>query len=556
MEFDEMKLTSLFLSVLLLYTPAISVADEYTYETQAALKSLGYDIGKVDGSYGPNTNGELAKFCESQDIEFNDEITPEIWVELATVAKQNFLIPYLSADQREFNPKSSNLLVSTSEYKYGNNMCHFLVNFIQDDSSSGWGHPVSFQNYQKAFSEMVVPNIEHLDEFDMAFFWSDPVDFEGISGVFKNSILASSQDCYSEPKNLESCQSIISIASWFADQSAFVWNKKIASLGSKSNTQTSPDDTYYFTVKEVIMPLLFAYSTASEIVGVPEQDKKIKKWAYAAVVQNTFDPFVDKKNQTRDMVFYEPGKDKKAACDKYVLSLNHSLYGALAMTAYGAIWSDANFFTQAFDRLKYSLDSGAVNEEGVNLCAASRGAAAMLYSGADLQNILTVIEIGRRNGLDMESQEVEAKVEKMGRFLIDAAFNPELIYPYAKEDRMSWCSENYKDQCMFVLYGRVISFSWVRHFMTLFPDSSLTADVNALLVDPQSYPTAGENAERIASSILKSNFMVDEVKWELFDEPDDWLEQKFRGLSTPHFFNLAGGSLVSNICAFGGRQPK
>jgi hypothetical protein len=50
--------------------------------------------------------------------------------------------------------------------------------------------------------------------------------------------------------------------------------------------------------------------------------------------------------------------------------------------------------------------------------------------------------------------------------------------------------------------------------------------------------------------------MVDEVKWELFDEPDDWLEQKFRGLSTPHFFNLAGGSLVSNICAFGGRQPK
>lgn len=551
-----MKLTSLFLSVLLLCAPAIASSDEYTYETQSALKSLGYDIGKVDGSYGPNTNGELAKFCESQDIEFNDEITPEIWIKLATAAKQNFSIPYLSADQKEFNPKSSNLLVTTSEYKYDNSMCHFLVNFIQDDSSDGLGHPVSFQNYQKAFAEMVVPNIENLDEFDMTFFWSDPVDFEAMSGVFLNSILASSQDCYSEPQNLESCRTIISVANWFADQSAFVYNKEIASLGSKSNTQSSSADTYYFTVKHVIMPLLFAYSNAIELVGAPEQDKKIGEWAYAALIQNTFDPFVDKKNQQRDMVFYEPGKDKKAACDKYVLSLNHSLYGALAMTAYGAIWSDTNFFTQAFDRLNYSLSSGAVSEEGVNLCAASRGAAAMLYSGADLQNILMVIEIGRRNGLDIENQEVESKVEKMGRFLIDAAFNPELIYPYAKEDRMSWCSENYKDQCMFNLSFRNISFSWVRHFMILFPESSVTADVNALLVDPKSYPTAGVNPERIASSILKSNFMINEVKWELFDEPDDGLEQKFRGLGAPHFFNLGDNSMVSNICAFGGRQPK
>jgi hypothetical protein len=550
-----MKLTALLLSLFVVLTPAISGADEYTYETQAALKSLGYDIGKVDGSYGPNTNGELAKFCEKQGIEFNGQITPTIWVELASAAKDKFPIPFLSVDQKEITPKTSKLAISTSEYKYLPKMCRFLVDFIQDDTSYGWGHPVSFQSYQKAFSQMVVPNIENLDEFDMTFFWSDPVDFEQISGVFLNSILASSQDCYSEPRNLDSCKTVISVATWFADQSAFVWNKKIASLGTKTNLQSSSADTYYFAVKHVIMPLLFAYSTAIEIVGVPEEDKKVENWAYAALVQNTFDIFVDKKNQTRDMLFYQPDKNQKAACDKYALSLNHSLYNALAMTAYGAIWSDANFFTQAFDRLKYSLGSGAVSDEGVSLCAASRGANAMTYSGSDLLNVLMVIEIGRRNNVDLENQEVIAKVEKMGRFLIDAAFNPELIYPYAKEDRMSWCSESYKDQCMFNLYGRIMSFSWVRHFMTLFPDASLTADINALLVDPKSYPTAGENPERIASSILKSNFMIDEVKWELFDEPDDWLEQKFRGLNAPHFFNLGDGSMVSNICAFGGRQP-
>ena len=555
-EFSDMKLISLFLSLLLLWVPDISVADEYTYETQAALKSLGYNIGKVDGLYGPNTNGELAKFCESQDIDFNGKITPEIWVELATAAKQYFPIPYLSNDLMEFSPKSSNLLVSNSEYKYNNKMCHFLAKFVQDDTSDGWGHPVSFKNYQKAFSQMVVPNIENLDEFDMTFFWAEPTDFEAISGTFLNSLLASSQSCYSEPKNLESCQTVVSVANWFADQSAFVWNKKIDSLGSNSNTQSSSADTYYFAVKHVIMPLLFAYSSAIEILGVPDQHKKIGKWAYAALVQNTYDPFVDKKTRSRDMLFYEPDNKKRSACDKFALSLNHSLYDAIAMTAFGAIWNDANFFTQSFDRLKYSLNSGAINDEGVSLCAASRGAVAMLYSGADLQNILTVIEIGRRNGLNFESQEVALKVETMGRFLIDAAFNPELIYPYAKEMRMAWCSESYKDQCMFNLAFRNTSFAWVRHFMTLYPESSLTADVYALLLDPKSYRTAGENPERIASSILKSNFLIDEVKWELFEEPDDWLEQKFRGLNAPQFFNLGDNSMVSNICAFGGRQPK
>ena len=494
-------------------------ADEKTYEAQITLKSLGYDVGAIDGLWGKKTAAALSDYCTKKSIDFQDELTPEIWIELVNDTKTDFGFPTLTKAPPFFEKRSLDLVAISKNIK--NENCSWLVDFYRYER----GHPMNVQGVQNRYKNILVPDVA-----------SAPETFEEVSNEIHDTIIAMSQKCYSEANEL-TCSAVLELANLMKDEGAFVFNTKIKNLGN---------DTFYYTTKRILNPLLLAYSNAIKRVGKPANHSEIGKWFYAALLQNSFDVYSPKKNRQRDMLFFDPTSNVRRSCEKYALSFNHSLYQSLGLSFYGVIWDDELLAIQAFDRLIFSLKSGALNADGVNLCSASRGSNAMMYSGSDMLNILYTIELARNQGLSIETPELVNKVEKAGTFIFEASFDLSLIYPYAKENHLSWCSSNYEDQCMYIGFGRIAAFSWMRHFVNLYPDSELSEKISSIKAAPYRNDYEGV---RVSSAIAKSNFMISEVDWPLPTEQSDGHEMHTRASGGTHFLNIMDANLVSNVCA-------
>ena len=137
-------------------------------------------------------------------------------------------------------------------------------------------------------------------------------------------------------------------------------------------------------------------------------------------------------------------------------------------------------------------------------------------------------------------------IENAGNFLFETAFDISKIEPFATEYFLSWCGDDYRDQCMYNAFGRIASFSWMRHFVDLYPESDLTKRI----LDIQEGPlNDDEESVRVSGAIAKSNFMISEVKWLLPVETDDNHETHTRSVKGPQFVNVAGSNLLSNVCA-------
>lgn len=501
-----------------------AAGDERTYETQAALKALGYSVGAVDGSWGKKTETAITKFAEENGLTFTGEVTTDLWIALAAKARQQFPIPLLTLKEPIKSNGAKNLLVvSGAEYKPEN--CSWLVDFYQSQSW-GRGQPITGANYRDTFGSIILPDVSMNPEF-----------FEAQANELHDSLIATSQSCYAG-NNLDSCNTLIEVNQVMKNAGAFVFNRPIDYMGN---------DTFYYTTKRILNPALLGYSIAIEKIGEPADHIAIGDWFYAALTQNSFDPFVPEHLQQKDMLFYPPSDSVTGACEKHALSFNHSLYQALGLSFYGAIWKDENAASQAFDRLLYSLDSGALSDEGVMLCEASRGSNAMMYSGASMLNILYTIELARNQGVALETPDVTSKIEKAGDFLFESAFDLSKIEPYASENILAWCDEDYKNQCMYNAFGRIASFSWMRHFANLYPNSPLTTKILQIMDAP--YGNDGEKL-RVSGAMAKSNFMISEVNWTIPTELEDNHEAHTRSNNGPQFLNIMDANLVSNVCAF------
>ena len=495
------------------------LADEKTYEAQITLKSLGYNVGAIDGLWGKKTAAALSDYCAKKSIDFKDELTPEIWIELANDTKTDFEFPTLTKAPPFFEKRSLDLLAISKNIKNGN--CSWLVDFYRYER----GHPLDAQGVKNTYKNILVPDVA-----------TAPETFEDVSNELHDTVTAMTQKCYSESSEV-TCSAVIELVSSIKDEGAFVFNTEIEHLGN---------DTFYYTTKRILNPLLLAYSNAIKRVGKPANHPEIGKWFYAALLQNSFDVYSQKKNRQRDMLFFDPPSNVKRSCEKYALSFNHSLYQSLGLSFYGVIWDDDLLASQAFDRLIFSLNSGALSADGVNLCSASRGSNAMMYSGSDMLNILYTLELARNQGLNIETLELAQKVEKAANFIFESSFNLSLIYPYAKENYLSWCSSNYEDQCMYNRFGRIAAFSWMRHFISLYPDSELSKKILSIKAGP--YRNDDEGV-RVSSAIAKSNFMISEVDWELPTEQSDGHEMHTRASGGTHFLNIMDANMVSNVCA-------
>jgi hypothetical protein len=494
-------------------------ADEKTYEAQITLNSLGYDVGAIDGIWGKKTAAALSDYCTKKNIDFKDELTPKIWIELVNDTKTDFEFPTLTKAPPFFEKRSLDLVAIRTNNK--NENCSWLVDFYRYER----GHPMNVQGVKNRYKNILVPDVANA-----------PETFENLSNEIHDTITAMSQECYSEAREL-TCSTVIELANLMKDEGAFVFNTEIKNLGN---------DTFYYTTKRILNPLLLAYANAIKRVGKPANHAEIGKWFYAALLQNSFDVYSPKKNRQRDMLFFDPPPNVKSSCEKYALSFNHSLYQSLGLSFYGVIWDDELLASQAFDRLIFSLKSGALNADGVNLCSASRGSNAMMYSGSDMLNILYAIELARNQGLSIETSEFVSKVEKAGNFIFKASFDLSLIHPYAKENHLSWCSSNYEDQCMYIGFGRIAAFSWMRHFVSLYPDSELSEKILSIKAAP--YRNDDEGV-KVSSAIAKSNFMISEVDWPLPTEQSDGHEMHTRANGGTHFLNIMDANLVSNVCA-------
>ena len=321
-------------------------ADEKTYEAQITLKSLGYKVGTIDGLWGKKTAAALSDYCTKKSIDFKDELTPEIWIELANDTKTDFEFPTLTKTPL-FPGKRSNDLVAISK-NIKNENCSWLVDFYRYERD----HPMNAQGVKNRYKNILVPDVA-----------TAPETFDEVSNEIHDTLTALSQKCYSEDSEL-TCSAVIELVSFITNEGAFVFNTKIENLGN---------DTFYYTTKRILNPLLLAYSNAIKRVGKPANHRQIGRWFYAALVQNSFDVYSPKKDRQRDMLFFDPPSNVKSSCEKYALSFNHSLYQSLGLSFYGVIWGDKLLAGQAFDRLLFSLKSGALNADGVNLCSASRG---------------------------------------------------------------------------------------------------------------------------------------------------------------------------------------
>lgn len=509
--------------VLSLSATTVAIADERTFETQAALKALGYDIGSIDGSWGKKTEAAITKFAAEHGATFTGEMTPSLWVSLAAKAQSSFPIPYLSLTEPLKSDGKGNLLISATE-TFRPEACEWLVEFYQNPS---WGRaqPVTAKNYRGRFGAILLPDVS-----------ANPDFFEPQSNEMHDSLVASTQSCYAGNQE-GSCATLIEVARLMKDQGAFVFNTPIPSIGN---------DTYYYTTKRILNPALIGYATAIAKEGIPADHAEIGDWFYAALIQNSFDPFLPERLQQKDMLFYPPPADTTGACEKHALSFNHSLYQALGLSFYGAIWNNENAASQAFDRLVYSMNSGALTNDGVMLCEASRGSNAMMYSGATMLNVLYTIELSRNQGINIEDPEIVSKIENAATFLYDAAFDLTKIEPYASENFLSWCDEDYKNQCMYNGFGRIASFSWMRHFVDLYPDSPLSEKILKITSAPAA--TEGE-LFRVSGAIAKSNFMISEVAWEIPQELEDNHESPTRSRNGPQYLNIMDANLLSNICA-------
>ena len=496
-----------------------AAADERTLETQAALKALGYKIGAVDGSWGKKTEAAITEFAAKNGKAYAGEVTPDLWISLAAQAKEHFPMPYLTLDAPLQSIKSNNLLLTEGDvYKPEN--CEWLVGFYQDQN---WGRakPVYIENYKYAFREIVTPDVNVDDD-----------SFERQSNELHDSLIATNQACYAL-NNIEACKTIIEVASWMQEDGAFVFNS--------GEEPSAPK--YYFTTKHILNPLLVGYSSAVDKIGKPLNHTEIGDWFYAALIQNSYDVFLPERHAPKDMQFRSDPENATSTCEKYAGSFQHSIYHALGLSLYGVMWGDARLSSQAYDQLLYSVnESGALSDDGVMLCEASRGSNAMFYSGANMTNILYIVTLARNQGVELENLKLVTAIEKAGTFIFDAAFDFSKIESYASENQMSWCNEDYRNQCMYSAFGRIASFSWMRHFVDLYPESALSKRILEIQNGPLN---SDEEATRVSGAISKSNFMTSEIKWSLPVEGND----TYHAPNEPHFLNIMDANLLSNVCA-------
>ena len=311
------------------------------------------------------------------------------------------------------------------------------------------------------------------------------------------------------------CQTIIDLAKLMASKGSYVLTADLSKIGAGS-------EVVYATKMRVLTPILVAYATAIQVLGKPPEHAEIGKWAYSAIIQNTFDPFAlpNFQKANRDFFRRDVADPEQASGCRDLRGGSHSLRSGYLAGLYGAIWNDEHMFRIAFDVAEFALAD--IDKNGAT-CSAGRGANALSYLGPDLNAILSIFQLAKMNGIDPMTIKNAENVHRMAEFILNSAFDDTLLETYAKTDFASWCGKDYHKQCIDWSPIRIMAFGWIPTYRSLFPDGPASKHFDELVHEMETSTTLSEDRKWALTAILRSNYPAEKIKHNFADvKVENW----------------------------------
>lgn len=489
---------SLAVQVAISLAPVSSNADELAHDAQVALKALGYLKSGVDGSFGPKSLTALRSFCADHNLPDDGKLDVHDLINLQDIAKEEVKIPLLLSHSEKPNGSG---LTNTDIKSYDYTQCSASFRFkIMDRAERLSGIEYIFKGFFEA--DLYPTYIKSEKEQSEERFTVDLAD----------TIFNLNHHCLTLDKN--ACQTIIDLASLMEDKGSYV-------LTVDPNQRQHGAEVYFRTKQRILTPLLLAYSTAVQVLGRPENHEKIGRWAYSAILQNTFDPFALPNRIKANRDFFrddtpKPQPEAPTLCPD-LRATSHSLKAGLLAGIYGAIWQDEHMFQLAFDVLEPSLEG--IDENGAIPCSAIRGANALFYSGGDLNAILTIIQIAKLNGVGLENIKNIDRVHLAAEFILNSAIDDSILEKYAKTNFLAWCGDDYRRQCIDEMYGRIAAFGWIPLYRHLFPSGAASKHFEALAHEMETSDKIEDERKWALTAILRSNHPVDLIQHNFANVP-------------------------------------
>jgi hypothetical protein len=481
---------SVIVSLALIVISSSVQADTTVYESQKALKALGYEVGAADGSFGPKSSAGFRQFCIDHSLPTDDTLDASDLVKLRFLARSSFPIPNLTGT--DYSPREQPKVITDV---VGNQYpaCSDTYSF------SRMGRITSTSAILTMYRPFLGPDFyQSFPNWQMGTADQPTIDFSDTIFNLHHRCLAG---------ETAECKAIIDIVTAFAENNAQTRNHDPLA-------KTPGAELYFQTIHRILVPLITAYSSAIQVMGRPANHGLIGEWAYNAIIQNTYNPFAPVSAQNRD--FFRGNRRASLGSCPDLRAQNHSLQSAYLASAYGAIWGDPAMFSLAFDSLSFTL--GSIRSDGSLRCEATRGANAIMYSGGTLSTILQILYLAKLHGIDFKSFENIERIHDAARFLVDASQNMDLINKYAQENFVAWCDDDYRKQCIDTPFGRMIGFGWIRPYKLLFPDHPNIGMLDDLADEMSSSENMDQERKIVLSAILKSAYPVVRIQKNLVDD--------------------------------------
>lgn len=481
---------------------------EAIHELQAALTTIGYDPGPVDGLFGSRTALAYREFCEARDINPESDYW-SVWPKLLREALDVEPYPLLSTYSRLRGlqlqePKSIDYVPSEEVVQH----CEYPLTI----------HKRSFipnKNFILSESYTVRNDLKTLLEGND--------DEEALSAElrrFVGSLNKYKYRCIMGDKFI--CDILLQIISEFANGYEI----------QKADFGNFRAHDYQIELR-ILLPLMEAYDVAVMQIGVPTNHHRVGDWFLSSMYRVSYRQFAATKNQDFARDSYIECNQNEGARES---ANNHNLLSGYLWSMYGLLWQYSPGIDLGLDVLTLASDS--VDEQGRLLCEVDRGALAIYYSGRSVEHQLQLLDVMDRAGVEV-SPEVITNLNRAALFLVNATFDNQLLGDLPSSNRLNWCSDDWKIQCTENNYQS--AFGWVPAYQKRFPNSPAAVLIDEIQTTMRSSGELTDDYKAAASSFTLGIIPNAEIRHNIIsdrlDYPED-LDLEFTDLDS----NGLGGS--------------
>ncbi|MGB0785023.1 MAG: hypothetical protein ACPGRH_02565 [Alphaproteobacteria bacterium] len=462
---------------------------EAIHELQAALTTIGYDPGPVDGLFGSRTALAYTEFCEERDINPESDYW-SVWPKLLREALDVEPYPLLSISPlEELNlqePVPIDYTPSAEVIQY----CTFPLTIHEDDYVAPRFILTETLRVRTDLERLLNEGDGHQDILDPHL------------GRFYRSIREYRYRCHMGDDFM--CDVIFDLVSEFA---------------ATFEIQSSDFHPHYaFDIElRMLLPLIEAYDTAVLQLGVPSNHAEIGDWFFTAIYRVSYRQFANNKFQDFSR---ERFIDCYQAAGGFESANNHNIQSGYLWGLYGLLWKYSPGLDLALDVL--TLASESVDDQGRLMCEIDRGALAIYYSGKSLHQQIMIVYLMDRAGVEIRP-EVLYNLDRAALFLVNATFDNELLGDLPSPNRLNWCTDDWKIQCTENNFQS--SFGWVPAYQTRFPEASGTVRINEIQAKMSSSNELTDKYKAAAQSFVLGILPNSKIRHNIIEErlsyPDD-----------------------------------